>query len=63
MIHILVKQTRFDNNDIKESIWFVDSGVNIRKQNTMGSSREYSEKDIWKIIKSKLSRVRYILIQ
>ena len=63
MIHILVKQTYLDNNDIKKCIWFVESGVNIRKPNTLDSSSEYSTNKNWKIIKSKLSRVRYNLIQ
>lgn len=63
MIQNLVKQTYLDNNDIKQHIWFVESGVNIRKPNTLDSSREYSTNKTWKIIKSKLSRVRYNLIQ
>ena len=63
MIQSLVKQTNLDNNDIKQSIWFVESGVNIRKPDTLEKSREYSEKDYWRIIKSKLSRVRYNLIK
>jgi hypothetical protein len=63
MIQTLVKQTNLDNNDIKECIWFVESGVNIRKSYTIDKSREYLQKDLWKIIKSKLWRVRYNLIQ
>ena len=63
MIQSLVKQTNLDNNDIKQIIWFVESGVNIRKPDTLEKSREYSEKDYWRIIKSKLSRVRYNLIK
>lgn len=62
MIQMLVKQTHLDNNDIKQCIWFVESGVNLRKPNTLDSSREYSEKDYWKIIKSKLFKVRCYLI-
>jgi hypothetical protein len=66
MLQTLVKQTNLNNNDIKEFIWFVESGVNIRKQITIDKSREYSTNEnwkIWKIIKSKLGRVRYNLIQ
>ena len=63
MIHMLVKQTNLDNNDIKECIWFVESGVNIRKPDTIENSREYSKKECWKIIKSKLGRFRYNLVQ
>jgi hypothetical protein len=63
MISILAKQTNLDNNDIKQSIWFVESGVNIRKPYTIEKSREYSEKEYWNKIKSKLPKVRYNLIQ
>lgn len=63
IINILVKQTNLDNNIIKEHIWFVESGVNIRKQNTIKNSEYYSSSNYWKIIKSKLIRVRYNLIQ
>jgi hypothetical protein len=66
MLQTLVKQTNLDNNDIKQFIWFVESGVNIRKQITIDQSREYSTNEnwkIWKIIKSKLGRVRYNLMQ
>lgn len=66
MIKILVNQTYLDNNDIKEYIWFVESGVNIRKPFTINKSREYSTNENyknWKIIKSKLSRVRCNLIK
>ena len=61
MINMLVKQTNLDNNDIKTTIWFAESGLNIRKPLTLENSREYSSKEIWKIIKPKLARVRYIL--
>lgn len=66
MLQTLVKQTNLDNNDIKQFIWFVESGVNIRKPITIEKSREYSTNEnwkIWKIIKSKLGRVRYNLLQ
>ena len=63
IISNLVKQTNLDNNDIKEFIWFVDSGLNIRKPETIEKSREYSDKEYWKNIKSKLPRVRYSIIQ
>lgn len=63
MINMLVKQTNLDNNDIKQCIWFVESGVNVRKVDTIENSREYSEKDCWKKIKSKLARIRCSLIQ
>ena len=63
MITNLVKLTNLDNNDIKQYIWFVESGVNIRKPETIEKSREYVEKEYWKIIKSKLPRVRCSLMQ
>ena len=63
MINMLVKQTNLDNNDIKMTIWFAESGLNIRKPLTLENSREYSENKIWKIIKPKLARIRCNLIQ
>lgn len=63
MISMLVKQTNLDNNDIKMTIWFVESGVNIRKQFTLDNSKEYLNSDCWKIIKLKIPRVRYNLLQ
>jgi hypothetical protein len=63
MIAMLVKQTNLDNNHIKDCIWFVESGLNIRKPDTIDKSSKYSKKECWKIIKSKLGRVRYNLLQ
>ena len=63
MINMLVKLTNLDNNDIKMTIWYSESGLNIRKPLTIENSREYSNKEIWKKIKPKLARVRCNLMQ
>ncbi len=63
MINILVKQTNFDNNDIKMMIWFIESGLNIRKNETIKNSIEYKKKDYWKKIKNILPNVRCNLIR
>lgn len=63
IINILVKQTNFDNNDIKMCVWFVESGLNVRKPETIEKSREYEKKDCWNKIKCKLPNVRCKLIQ
>jgi hypothetical protein len=63
MINILVKQTNFDNNDIKMCIWFVESGVNVRKPETIEKSREYEKNNYWEKIKYRLPNIRYNLIQ
>jgi hypothetical protein len=62
MINMLVKQTNLDNNDIKMAIWFAESGLNIRKPLTIDKSREYLQMELWKIIKPRLARIRYIFI-
>jgi hypothetical protein len=63
MISYLVKLTNLDNNDIRELIWNIESGINIRKPITYKKYEEYSAKKEWKIIKSKLVRARYNMIQ
>jgi hypothetical protein len=63
MINMLVKLTNLDNNDIKMAIWFTESGLNVRKPLKIDKSREYSNMGLWKIIKHRLARVRYILLQ
>jgi len=63
IITILAKQTNLDNDDIKTALWFTESGLNIRDPSSIEVSREYSENKIWKIIKPKLARIRYNLIQ
>jgi hypothetical protein len=63
MIPTLVKLTNLDNNDIKEYIWYIESGINIRKPITYEKFKEYSVKKEWQIIKSKLPRIRYNIIQ
>jgi hypothetical protein len=63
IISTLVKLTNFDNNDIREYIWYIESGINIRKPITYEKFKEYSVKKDWQIIKSKLPRIRYNIIQ
>lgn len=63
MLTMIAKDTTDDTQDIKTHIWFVESGLNIRKSYTLDMSREYAEHALWKRICSKLKRVRAYLIQ
>jgi hypothetical protein len=63
MLKMIVKLTNLDYNIIKETIWFSESGVNIRKPFTLEKSKEYINGENWKIIESKLELVRHNLIK
>jgi hypothetical protein len=62
LLNILSKITLIDKNVIKELIWFVESGYNIRKPFTIESSKQYEKKIEWKKISSCLDIVREELI-
>jgi hypothetical protein len=61
MLTMLEKQTNIDKQIIKECIWFVESGLNIRKQNTIDNSELYKN-EYWNIIKSKINNVRQLML-
>ncbi len=46
---------------IKMCIWFAESGINVRKSDTIVSSLEYINSKNWKLIKEELNRIRKIL--
>ena len=46
---------------IKMCIWFAESGINVRKSDTIVSSLEYINSENWKLIKEELNRIRKIL--
>lgn len=53
-----------DEQYIKMCIWFSESGVNIRKRNTIQKSQEFQETELWKLIKPNLNYLRKrILLQ
>jgi hypothetical protein len=62
MLNILSKMTQIDKNVIKELIWFVESGYNIRKYFTIESSKLYEKRIEWKKISTCLDIVREELI-
>jgi hypothetical protein len=62
MLNILSTSTQIDKNVIKEFIWTVESGYNIRKYFTIESSKLYEKKIEWKKISSCLEIVREELI-
>ncbi len=63
IITSLVKQTGLNYEEIKMCIWFAESGVNIRKPETLETSKTYLEGQIWQQIKYKLKLIRFHLLQ
>jgi hypothetical protein len=47
--------------DIKMCIWFAESGINLRKSDTIDSSLEYINTENWKLIKEELNRIRKMI--
>jgi hypothetical protein len=63
MLNTLNRITYIDKETIKMSIWFVESGYNVRKPDTKESSRIYEERNEWKKIEKYLEDVRCELIK
>lgn len=64
MLTWLSRQTQLDKQEIKTHLWFVDSGVNLRKSDTLERSQEYAASAVWKKVEPFLSQVReYALTQ
>lgn len=62
MLYSLSKLTQLDREIIKKCIWFVESGYNIRKCETIESSKLYEERSEWRKIEHYLDDVRSDLI-
>jgi hypothetical protein len=62
MLNILSRITKLDKQIIKECIWFVESGYNIRKPLTIESSKLYEERNDWRKIECHLDDVRSDII-
>jgi hypothetical protein len=62
MLTTLENQTNIDQDTIKKYIWFIESGLNIRKPKTIENSEMYINSTNWNVIKIKLSSVRERLI-
>lgn len=63
--HLLVQiknkidsDTNINEQDIKMCIWFSESGVNMRKRNTIQKSEEMQKTQLWKLIKPNLDFLR-----
>jgi hypothetical protein len=62
MLNTLSRITKIDKQIIKQCIWFVESGYNIRKPSTIESSKLYEERSEWRKIECYLDDVRSVLI-
>lgn len=58
MLTWLSRQTQLDKQEIKTHLWFVDSGVNLRKSDTLERSQEYAASTVWKKVEPFLSSAR-----
>ena len=63
MLNTLNRITYIDKETIKKCIWFVESGYNVRKNDTILSSKEYEERNEWKKIEKHMDDVRCELIK
>ena len=43
------------------TIWFAESGINLRKSYTIDRSLEYINTENWKLIKEELNRIRKMI--
>ena len=62
MLNTLSRITKIDKQIIKQCIWFVESGYNIRKPSTIESSKLYEERSEWRKLEYYLDDVRSDLI-
>ena len=62
ILTILEKKIGLSKEKIKETIWFTESGVNIRKKKTLEDSEKYKKTDEWKQIEPALSYTRLKMI-
>lgn len=62
MLNMLNKLTYVSKETIKQFIWFVESGYNVRKHDTILTSKKYEERNEWKKIEKHLEDIRCNLI-
>jgi hypothetical protein len=62
LLSALHKKTGLEKSLIKEMIWYAESGVNVRKQETLDQSEEYQEKEEWGLISNHIDTIRMELI-
>ena len=62
LLSALHKKTGLEKPLIKEIIWYAESGVNVRKQETLDQSEEYQEKEEWGLISKHIDTIRMELI-
>lgn len=58
ILSILERKTHIPRKILKQNIWFVESGVNLRKNETIVKSKSMSRYKEWKLIKPSLEQER-----
>lgn len=62
MLYILERKTGIPRDDIKNLIWNVESGLNVRKKDTVLKSVHYEQTQEWKEISKYIDEVRLHII-
>ena len=62
LLSILHHKTKIEKERLKECIWYAESGINIRKPDTIEVSQQYQEKWEWKAISKFIDGIRHQLI-
>jgi hypothetical protein len=63
MLGMLSRMTMVNKEKVKEFIWNVESGYNIRKQETIDQSKMYEDRNEWKKIEKCIEDVRCELVR
>jgi hypothetical protein len=62
MLNTISRITKIDKHIVKECIWFVESGYNVRKPLTIENSLLYEKRNEWRKIECYLDDVRNDII-
>ena len=63
LLTAIAKKTGMEEKIIQEFIWYVDSAINVRKQDTIDRSAEKAEQEEWRWIEPVLARIRHSMLQ
>ena len=62
LLTMLQRKTKIEKERLKEYIWYAESGINIRKLDTIKTSQQYQEKWEWRVISNFIDEIRQQLI-
>ena len=62
ILSMIQLKTKMNKDKIKEFIWYAESGINMRKPQTLQSAKEYRAQWEWRVITKFLDEARYQLV-